>query len=318
MLPLIAAQRAWQLCKHAYGNRRGLARLNQCLRWSVLAALSPRAALDWFALCAARTLQPFCERQRVLPLKALRPYVSLRWSSQRRMRVILETYEFLHQAPALLREAILHPEGAVLARTRLPGVRWLALHLGWDQRFRKEGELVLSLRMLGDPARALAMSLAFERAPSGAWHCYIGCVQGGDETPERIRELTKVMHGLRPKSLLLFAAQELTHAVSVEALLGVSRAIQVYRSKQWIRLRAQKIQFDYDRFWSEAGGRCDAEGWYRLPPHTVRRAREAIATNKRAQYARRYQLMDDLTAQMHSQLTARPPLASAPRRKTLG
>jgi uncharacterized protein len=297
---LAAARAALAFSTQAYAGQRLAIRVKQHVRWSLLAALAPEAALPWFALLRQSSMRPFCLGQPVLPLKPLRPYGSLRWDRQRRMKVIADSYALIRGGPAVLSEAVLNPNGAELASVTLPEAERLGLHLGWNHRFRKEGELVLSLRTGARELRALAMALAFEREPSGTWRCYIGCVQGGDETPEQIRKLTKLLHGLRPKSLLLFVAQELSQALGVRTLLGVSDAIQVYRSKQLIHLPRHAIQMKYDQQWQEAGGVLDADAWYRLPLQARRRARLDIPANKRAQYTRRYALMDELAAQIRS------------------
>jgi uncharacterized protein VirK/YbjX len=73
-------------------------------------------------------------------------------------------------------------------------------------------------------------------------------------------------------------------------------------SKQLIHLARHALSFDYDVFWADAAGVPDAEGWYQLPLRTQRRTRETMAAHKRAQYMRRYQLMDAWASQIRAQL----------------
>ncbi|WP_338704513.1 DUF535 family protein [Escherichia marmotae] len=63
-------------------------------------------------------------------------------------------------------------------------------------------------------------------------------------------------------------------------------------------LRYRKIHADYNAFWESVGGECDAERHYRLPGQIVRKEVAEIASKKRAEYRRRYEMLDAIQPQM--------------------
>jgi len=311
--PAQAASQALRYARRAYRDRRWPDRMKQLLRWPALAALRPRESIDWFQRCEQPDLRPLLQRQPHLALKPLRPYVSVRWDRARRARVILDSCEFLLSGPAPLRDALLRPEGRVLATAVLGQGETLELHLGSQFRFRKEGELVLTLRA-GPEGRAVASAaLAFECTVSGSWRAYIGCLQGAPEARAQHGRLTKAAHGLRPQALLIFVAQEIARALRLEALLAVGEEIHVHRSKHLLRVPGgRRLRFDYERLWLEAGAQRMPDGWYALPLRARRRARGEQPAHKRAMYERRYALMDDIAQRVALGLHAGSFPASRP------
>ena len=65
-----------------------------------------------------------------------------------------------------------------------------------------------------------------------------------------------------------------------------------------IRDKEGKIHADYNAFWESVGGVCDAERHYRLPAQIARKEIAEIASKKRAEYRRRYEMLDAIQPQM--------------------
>ncbi|HEV2285152.1 MAG TPA: DUF535 family protein [Steroidobacteraceae bacterium] len=299
---LTAARTAIILTRRAGLATRGLKSLKQRLRWPLLAVLTPRRSLCWFAQCARGELRYAVQVHGYIALKPLRPYVSMRWNREQRMRVIHDTHRLLFGSSRVTREAVLSPAGSTLAHMPSPGEAGLELHLGTDPGMRKEGELLISLRETGNTARLATLALSFEATAAG-WRAYIGAIQGRGNALTAHRRVTRRLHGLRPAPLLLFVAQELVRCLGVNDLLAVGPDIHVHRSKHLLHLgRRHAMHFDYERLWREAGGTRAAEGWYRLPVRARRRERTQLPVRKRSQYARRYRLLDELAAQMRRTL----------------
>jgi uncharacterized protein VirK/YbjX len=57
--------------------------------------------------------------------------------------------------------------------------------------------------------------------------------------------------------------------------------------------------------WEEADGKAVDSGWFELPLREIRRTREEIKTNKRALYARRYTLFDQLSTAVTQNLNTK-------------
>ncbi|HEX9010670.1 MAG TPA: DUF535 family protein [Holophagaceae bacterium] len=307
----VAARRAWVLSTETYRAEGLLRRLKQNLRWALIAAARPVEALGWFSRMESRDLQPFAEANPLLRFKPMRVYLSSRWGQSRRTKVMRETYSFVLWRGGAMREALLRQEGegAVLARFDLGELGPAELCLGFDNRFRKEGEFAVTLRCPDQGGRISSLSFALEWRPNGLV-MYAGCVQGRSEGEGGfMKALQKAMHGLRPKALVVFAAQEIARGLGAREFLGAGNSIQVHRRKHLIHLAwAHELTFDYDAFWEELGGRPALDGWFYLPRKARRRTREEIKPNKRTMYTRRYALLDDLAAQIRAALApALPP-----------
>ena len=140
---------------------------------------------------------------------------------------------------------------------------------------------------------------------NGQWTAYAGAIQGGaGANEETIKASWKAMHGVRAKAMAIFALQEVVSALGISRLLGAGNGIQMSSGKHMIKVPWNKISFNYDKMWEEADGKPVEEGWFELPLREVRRTREEIKTNKRALYARRYELFDQLSAAVTQSLSA--------------
>jgi len=176
--------------------------------------------------------------------------------------------------------------------------------LGSHAQFRKEGELTLSLELEGLEGPVMALAFSLERAPELCLR--VGGFQGrkgGDEAT--IKLVTKALHGLRPKNLLVLVAQELARALGASEVCGVGNGIHIYRARMHSPLLPKRdIHFDFDALWAELGGTPLPDGWFRLPLETPRRAPEDVPPHKRSLYAKRYAMLDQLSQQVRERLGA--------------
>lgn len=298
-----AAKKAWhwslQVYQHPPGGRFHFKRH---LRWATAAALRPGASLEWFSFHEDPAHAGFVAANPRLVFRAMTSYMSVRWGLTRRIKVIQDTYSLIARRGGFLAEALQRPEGAVLARLDLERGVQARIRLGSDAQFRKEGELSVFLEVEGMEGSVTGMALSLEQ--EGEWVLRIGGMQGrkgGEE--ETIKLLTKAMHGLRPKNLMILLAQELALVLGIPAIRGVGNAIQVFRARlnnPFVPKR--KIRFDFDALWTEVGGVELEDGWFGLPLTTPRRGPDEIKPNKRSMYAKRYAMLDDLRHQIWEQL----------------
>lgn len=300
---LMAAKMGWSQAASCYINKLTYEKL----RWALFAAITPSKSILWFEQMVNSCYRPFLEINPRLALKPTRVYMSTRWKMTQRIKVLQDTYNFIHQSGTFLQNSLLQPNGNVLAQTDLGKHGEATIVLSYDARFRKEGELVLSLR-INSLTRAVAfLSFSLESHLDGSYTCYIGCLQGGKEgnQKEDVVTASKAMHGLRPKAALIFTVQEIARAFGARELLGVGNSIQAHRRKHIVHIPfLHDYTFDYNTTWTDAGGTPDKAGWYRLPLQTYRHGREEIKTNKRSMYLKRYAMMDDITQQINSQLNS--------------
>jgi hypothetical protein len=209
-------------------------------------------------------------------------YMSRSWGWTQRLKVIRDTYVFVNTKGGVFQEAMLREDGLLLARISLEKAGDLILRLRADAQFRKEGEIGAFLEVDGIPGAIISFAFSLEHLSTG-WACYLGALQGrkgGDE--EIIKLTTKAMHGLRPKALMVFAAQEIARSLRMARRLGVGNDIHAARTRMLGPIK--KILFDYDELWREMGGELQPNGWYALTLKASRRPAEGIKPNKRSMY----------------------------------
>ena len=290
----------------------------------------PRFARSWFQLLQRPEFVALCALRPRLYFKPFRVYQSTRWTPAQRRAALLDCYDFINSWP-LLQASLRGPqlllilpataplppvslelgyderyrkEGEVASATAqdsgsLPAVR---LELGYDERYRKEGELVLSLMVEGAPLAAAAFSFGRE---GERWLLRIGCIQGSRNRTEIAKALQKSWHGLRPAALLVHCPGELALAYGCRELQGVSAAIQAHRAKHFIHLHCHhRIHFDYDRFWQEQEGVLGADGWFSLPLPRPPRDLSTVKSQKRSLHRQRQRLLAELSAQLQQRLGA--------------
>lgn len=300
---IAVSRKAWSYSAQAYETHPGdRKKLKRHVRWAVMAALREASVQGWFAFLDEPAIQPFVAANPRLAFRPMGTYMSRRWGWPRRFKVIRDTYIFAHANGGALQEALLREGGLALARIPLEKMGVMTLRLRADVQFRKEGEAGVFLEFEGIEGAISSFVFSLEHLPGG-WVCYLGALQGrkgGDE--EAIKAATKAMHGLRPKALMVFVAQEIARSLRVSNLLGVGNGIHVTLARTLGS--AKKILFDYDDLWREAGGEPQPDGWFQLPLKAQRRTAEEIKPNKRSMYAKRYALMDGLSRQIRTVLTA--------------
>lgn len=167
--------------------------------------------------------------------------------------------------------------------------------LGTNWHTPQEGIWMLTLL---DAEQLPLFMLSFSVVGSVA---YVGAVQGAvpDEAGrERIRRVTKALHGLRPPHAVLEVFRALMIAWGVPVIQGVDTAHQV-KAAEGSRAH-EAVHFDYRAFWQEAGGTQGADAHWQLPLALERRPLEEVDARKRAMYRRRYLMLDALAQAIRS------------------
>ena len=170
----------------------------------------------------------------------------------------------------------------------------LRLVLYYEAGQRKEGLLSVTLR-LGEQA-LYQMIFWIQKNPKGEWSAYIGAMQGPnmDNAKDVIKKITKQCHAYRTKNLILHAMQEVAKALGLKHLYAVTN--DGYYAMNHVR-RDRKLKTNFSDFWAESGGTpCEDKRFYELPLTEYRKSMEEVPTRKRANYRRRYALMDEIDA----------------------
>jgi uncharacterized protein VirK/YbjX len=199
--------------------------------------------------------------------------------------------------PATLLNGYLSKQGIALLTLTGKDERQFTVRLCADAFLDKEGEATLSFC---DEQNTVLAEMTFTLCQfEGKTTLFIGGLQGAKaHVPhELIQGATKACHGLFPKRLLVEAAMTLGAAFPVEQIVAVSNATHIYRSWRYRKKKEGKLLADYDSFWLSIGGEKQDSGNFALPLTMPRKPMEEIASKKRSEYRRRYELLDSLIAQ---------------------
>lgn len=268
----------------------------------LLRALSQYELHDaWLRLLEAPALRPMVTRQPLLAAKLQHRYVLSGLDAARRLGVACGHFEaYLRRVPRLMSAAIHSEAGLNLAAVETAGGRYelRLLHL---PRCWQEGEVSIGLferdALIG--AATFVLGEAGDFVPDlarGESALMIGGIQGcqGDDGQEAFRRATKAMHGLRPFSLLVHAARAVACSFAATRLLAVADAGHALRYK-----RGQgRIRLSYDAIWLEHGASALGTGVFDLGLSAAPKDLAEVPSHKRAQYRRRYALMESVDSEI--------------------
>ncbi len=254
-------------------------------------------AKKWFDFIQSSEFETVFRYRKKIYIKPFRPYISIKWNKNRKLKVILDTYRFL-QEKGLLDKFLIDfvPVAEIDFNNEFTGL----LKLEYDNKFRKEGELVLTFECNQCGGKIVSVSFSVEQEQNGKWICRVGCVQGLSRK-KNFKLAQKLLFGMRPNSFIIFALQELIRNLSIEKIFAASNAVQANRKKHFINIQSiHKINFDYDKFYEDVGGKRISTDWFELPLTFKRKDINDIKSQKRNLYRKRYKLLDDVADRISS------------------
>jgi uncharacterized protein VirK/YbjX len=282
-------------------------------------ALNPTVSRQWlgFMQVPARA-KLWLHHPRLLD-KVLRPYLNGKWGPQERANALMAHYSWLRHK--FTRSAIhrFYLEDPVeLAQCSTRGTTGaLSLHLGYNGSFEREGDLTLGLYRhvaveavaKNSPELVVAITLSVVLIEGCQTLC-IGCVQTRHDSRalETLKHITKDMHGLRPKTLLMDMAKLLARRWQM-GLYGIDPDVHPftslrYRLSQRKRQAVEMMRDAYVTLWQEQGGRKVSGGWYAFPVEAPLRPLSELPSHKRSMYTKRFAMMADLDHQIQLSLAA--------------
>ena len=234
-----------------------------------------------------------------LPCRLHRPWLTVSMNRRNALKALNGHYQTMSQhLPATLLKGYLSSQGMTLLTLTGKDEQQFTIRLCADAFMDKEGEATLTFC---NHQNTVLAEMTFTLCPfEGKSTLFIGGLQGAKaHVPhELIQGATKACHGLFPKRLLVEAVMTLGTAFPVEQILAVSNATHIYRSWRYRKKKEGKLLADYDSFWRSLGGERQESGHFALPLTMPRKPMEEIASKKRAEYRRRYELLDSLIQQM--------------------
>jgi len=209
----------------------------------------------------------------------LHRFVNRHWHRTERLRSLHYHYRhLLERWPSRLFEAVYVRGRSALGAVALKDGSVLQVHLCPPIHKGCEGELSIELSDANGRVLYRLVLTVIDDQPTVA----IGCIQGpeGDDARELVRELTRNLHGMRPKQLML----TLTYAFAAQC--GARRVLAVGNAAHPLNKR-RNFHADYDAFWLEQGGVEVRDGWFQLPTTLPHRSEAEVPSRHRAAFRRR-------------------------------
>jgi len=246
-------------------------------------------------------LAPMLTAQPGLPCRLHRPYLAVNIPRRETFEAITCHYKDISDifSEQMLKEYFTE-QGFCLAELQGKNEEPYFIDLSAFDMQGKEGEVALNFC---NSERVTLAKLTFTLCQhDNKKTLFIGGLQGAKPwvPHESIQIATKACHGLFPKRLLLETVCALAEYFHVEQTLAVGNSTHIFRSWRYEKKKKQLMHANYDSFWLSMNGVLRKDGLFLLPAHIERKSLEDIASKKRAEYRRRYELLDNLTHSIDS------------------
>ena len=162
---------------------------------------------------------------------------------------------------------------------------------------RKEGLAAVMFNLPGEvPVYQILFWIARDEIINcdSQWAMWIGAMQGPnvDDAKDLVKHITKKCHAYRTKNLILYVAQSVARFLGVKKIFAVTN--EGYYANNHVR-SDRKLKTSFSDFWAECGGvETGDKRFFDLPLIEARKSFEEIPSHKRAQYRRRFALLDEL------------------------
>lgn len=246
-----------------------------------------RRVRDWFSQEDNPWLQQARERWPPMDGVIYWPYLNTRWRLSERLAVVDGHYRLLSGPALILARAI--DQTLELARfdDECPGLRLVLSRATW---LGFEGEAALHLWLGDERCYSLAFSLGRDE---GEIVVLLGALQGSSAVVAKAvyRALTRALHGMRPRDLLLTCLRLLAVQFGAVRILAVGNEARQCSSPCYGAERRHDVHVDLDSIWREQGGVPRDDGFFELPVLLRCRQLEEVPQRKRSAYKRRYRML---------------------------
>jgi hypothetical protein len=274
------------------------------IRWPTTSALLN-------TLASNPLLDEILKAQPNLPCKLHRPYLAANMSKIESLFALRDHYALSKQRMPMKMLLGHLNKTFVLAKASGKSGETVSLELASIDHLNKEGEVTLLLRnangiMLAEITFAL---VHYQQRPT----LFIGGIQGANQQVPHaeIQQATKECHGLFPKRLALEGICTLARHLGIQQIVAVGNATHIYQNWRYHSKKKDQLHADYDQFWTSMGGKMLESGYFLLPEQIARKPIDEVVSKKRAEYRRRYQLLDQLEQGMAEHFSTQPCFAGA-------
>lgn len=284
-----------------YPNAKGTKKIKKKLRFYVWAATNGKAIDAMISLFSHPNLAPILSNNPEILEKPLKPYLCVKWSNADRIKYLTEHYQFIEQTFGCHSSSVISDDGITI----------LEFTTSTDEKYRiqlyrgvsREGGM--GLRLINEKNERI-YSLAFNISGGDVKTMHIGMLQGPAEELENrhalIKQLTKTLHGLRTKSLLVEIALMVSRILGISEVKAISNKGHIYQAMRYIGSKRSSVTFSYDALWEEFQATQVDPYFFSLPLSVPRKDPLTLKKSKRKMYTKRYQWLDDSEVEMAANL----------------
>ncbi|MGF1792487.1 VirK/YbjX family protein [Photobacterium profundum] len=275
-----------------YPGSTGWRRIKKNVRFCLWGITNANAVKSMMTLFDNETLSPVLKSDPRILEKPLKPYLCVNWSRAERVTHIQDHFNFCQHIFGSNLSKIYENVGlTILSFDDSKGDSYQVKLCAGGSR---EGSLGLQLK---DAQNRTIYSLSCHVSTRPKTIFYIGSVQGpSDDIEDRndvIKLLTRSVHGLRTKALMLEVALMLAKILGVDEVHGISNKAHIYQALRYVGSKRKSVTFDYNDLWEEYGAEVLNKYFYKIPLHPLRKDPTTLKKTKRRLYVKRYQWLED-------------------------
>nr|WP_282552149.1 DUF535 family protein [Providencia rustigianii] len=217
--------------------------------------------------------------------RPINKYLHKAWSGKQKLLTASYTLDLIEKTfkPEAI-EAMFsnNRSGLTIANIELKSGDFAQLKLIYSQ-YPREGDLsVHLLNELGDEIYLMSFSFG-EKG-----QLYVCSLQGPstEQSVEQVKSITKQMHAMRPKNLLMSAIYAVAAFFQVKSIQGISNDSHI---------KSQHLKSSYNTFWEECGASLTSDGWYQLPLQEPTRDIESVKSQRRSEFRKREALREAMS-----------------------
>ncbi len=230
------------------------------------------------------------------------PYQCAAWGPQERLKRIINHCQLIDEYASPLDFS---PDTSLVLLDLEEIKSGFRIVLDQPKWFMREGQLVINI-FLGD-FRAFSLAFSLHRGRDGVVQGIIGGIQGRkkDGILDTYRDLTKKLHGQRPRDFLIEVFRMFCRYHDIGEILAVSDG---YRHHRHPYFGLSSFSTDYDDIWRDRGGQEKGDMFFQLNVAPERRELTEIKSKKRAMYRKRYALLDDIEKRINENMKDLEPV----------
>lgn len=302
----------YQVSKVIYPDKKGYRVAKFNWRFVVWCLCSPNVFNTLMNMFKDPRLAPLLQFQQGIKCveKPFKPYVCKAWTKQQRLDYMIGHLQTVAD----------NFPGLALKCYLLEGYDLFTFSDRDDNKYRinlyhgegKEGSL--GIRILNHLGQRL-YTISFNLSANGR-DIHIGALQGPAENIENkneiIKSLTRTLHGLRPKALVLEAILIFARQMNAKNVYGIKTKSHYYFALRYryFKPNYKEIKVNYEELWAEYNGTSFDEDFYLIPLLKEKKDLSELNRNKRKLYSKRYEWLETYEQEISARLAIEMPATS--------